>query len=344
VSVPPWRYLKPVRFSSTGETLVYTLQLDGLGGLWNAFTGRYDNLYTVPVAGGEPALVYDCAADDLFFCIGDFTLFRDEPPVIATVDAEAGAVLAHNGAEVINTLSVAADYVAYPTFSPAGELVFYSADLAEDGIFPEAGSIYRVAPLTAPAKVVISGPQIMLPDRFLDDSHLVVGFISEVGNWRTAVVNIHEGTLLPLEWPYAITVAMIPAALPPAAGDSAVPSEVTPCTDDSEFVLDVTVPDGTHFAPGAAFTKTWRLRNSGTCTWDASYRLNFVSGERMDGPESMSDGTSAIGQTVLPGEQVDISVVLVAPQANGTYHGRWQLVAPDGTGFGARPYVEIVVP
>jgi len=111
------------------------------------------------------------------------------------------------------------------------------------------------------------------------------------------------------------------------------------CVNDSEFVLDVNVPDGTHLAPGASFTKTWRLRNSGTCTWDASYRLNFIAGERMDGPESM-----AIGQTVLPGEQVDISVVLVAPQANGTYHGRWQLVAPDGTGFGARPYVEIVVP
>jgi hypothetical protein len=114
--------------------------------------------------------------------------------------------------------------------------------------------------------------------------------------------------------------------------------------NDSIFVRDVNVPDGTHFAAGAAFTKTWRLRNSGACTWDASYRLNFVAGERMDGPESMSDGTSAIGQTVLPGEEVDISVALTAPQADGTYHGQWQLVAPDGTAFGARPYVEIVVP
>jgi uncharacterized protein affecting Mg2+/Co2+ transport len=106
----------------------------------------------------------------------------------------------------------------------------------------------------------------------------------------------------------------------------------------------VNVPDGTHVAPGAAFTKTWRLRNSGACTWDASYRLNFVAGERMDGPESMSDGTSAIGQVVRPGEEVDISVALVAPQAAGTYQGQWQMMAPDGTGFGAQPYVEIVVP
>jgi len=111
------------------------------------------------------------------------------------------------------------------------------------------------------------------------------------------------------------------------------------CVSDSEFLMDVNVPDGTHFAPGAAFTKTWRLRNSGSCTWDASYRLNFISGEQMNGPESM-----ALGETVPPGAEVDISIELVAPQADGRYRGQWQLVAPDGTGFGARPYLEIVVP
>ena len=118
-----------------------------------------------------------------------------------------------------------------------------------------------------------------------------------------------------------------------------LPPSSDSCMNDSEFVLDVNVPDGTHFAPGTAFTKTWRLRNSGTCTWDALYRLNFIAGERMDGPESM-----AIGQTVLPGEVVDISMALIAPQADGTYRAQWQLVAPDGMPFGANPYVEIVVP
>ena len=113
----------------------------------------------------------------------------------------------------------------------------------------------------------------------------------------------------------------------------------TACTNDSVFVGDVTVPDGTHLAPGTAFTKTWRLWNSGSCGWGAWYGLNFVSGERMDGPESME-----IGETVLPGEEVDISVALTAPEAGGTYRGQWQMVAPDGTAFGARPYVEIVVP
>jgi hypothetical protein len=120
--------------------------------------------------------------------------------------------------------------------------------------------------------------------------------------------------------------------------NSKVPTS-DPCMNDSVFVLDVNVPDGTHVAPGASFTKTWRLRNSGTCAWDASYRFDFVSGEQMNGPESM-----ALGETVPPGGEVDLSIALIAPQADGTYQGQWQLVAPDGTPFGAKPYVEIVIP
>ncbi|PIU90073.1 MAG: hypothetical protein COS63_04110, partial [Anaerolineae bacterium CG06_land_8_20_14_3_00_57_67] len=52
---------------------------------------------------------------------------------------------------------------------------------------------------------------------------------------------------------------------------------VTRC-DWAQFVADITVPDGASFAPGAAFTKTWRLKNIGTCTWTTSYALVFVSG------------------------------------------------------------------
>jgi hypothetical protein len=111
------------------------------------------------------------------------------------------------------------------------------------------------------------------------------------------------------------------------------------CVNDSTFVLDVNMPDGTHVAPGASFTKTWRLQNSGACTWSASYRLTFVSGEQMNSPQSIP-----LGEPVLPGAEVDISIELMAPGSDGTYQGQWQLVAPDGTPFGAKPYVEIVVP
>ena len=123
------------------------------------------------------------------------------------------------------------------------------------------------------------------------------------------------------------------------------------CSDDSEFVTDVTVPDGTHFAPGAVFRKTWRLRNSGTCTWDDSYRLAFLSGDRMSGPRSAPLGdqdlrpdTLGLFPVVQPGEEIDLSVMLIAPESAGTYRGQWQLFAPDGTTFGTAPFVQIQVP
>ncbi|HEX6384110.1 MAG TPA: hypothetical protein VF177_05520 [Anaerolineae bacterium] len=211
------RALIPVRFSETGETLVYTLQPIGLGGIWSAFVGRYDNLYTIPVTGGEPTLVYDCAADGLFLCIGDFDIFRDEAPTLAIVDAEAGTVLVRSSGQVINTLPIDAEYVAFPTFSQAGELIFYSADLSEEDVLPQAASLHRVAPPTAPAETVISDPRILLPQRFLDDSHVVVGFAGENDSWGLALVNIHQGTLQPLsEWPNASLVGVLPAPPPPA--------------------------------------------------------------------------------------------------------------------------------
>ena len=111
------------------------------------------------------------------------------------------------------------------------------------------------------------------------------------------------------------------------------------CRDDSEFVSDVTVPDGTHFSPNTLFRKTWRLRNTGDCAWDDSYRLTFLSGDRMSGPRS-----APLTDPVQPGEEIDLSVMLIAPDSAGTYLGRWQLFGQDGTPFGAAPYVAIQVP
>jgi hypothetical protein len=123
------------------------------------------------------------------------------------------------------------------------------------------------------------------------------------------------------------------------------------CKDDSEFVSDVTVPDGTLFEPGTVFRKIWRIRNSGTCSWDAGYRFMFLSGDRMSGPRSMPLGSldrnpqsTPLFPIVRPGEEIELSVTLIAPFEEGTYQGQWQLFAPDGTPFGTRPFVQIMVP
>lgn len=103
---------------------------------------------------------------------------------------------------------------------------------------------------------------------------------------------------------------------------------VVPCNLGS-FVSDITVKDGTEFAPGESFTKTWRLQNVGSCTWNPDYELIFASGDAMGGPNAQK-----IGVTVRPGDTVDVSVKLIAPQKTGDHTGNWQLRSSGGVVFG----------
>lgn len=104
----------------------------------------------------------------------------------------------------------------------------------------------------------------------------------------------------------------------------------TQLCDRGDFIRDVTYPDNSTVRPGEEFTKTWRLRNSGTCTWNANYAIVFERGEAMGGPASAPLTTG----TVAPGEEVEVSVRLRAPQEEGTYQGYWKLRNQAGQVFG----------
>lgn len=96
----------------------------------------------------------------------------------------------------------------------------------------------------------------------------------------------------------------------------------------AQFVADVTVPDGTTYAPGATFKKTWRLKNIGTSAW-SDVSLIFVSGEKMGAPSS-----AALPTTVNVGATVDISVDMTAPATAGHYFGYYKLKSASGGEFG----------
>lgn len=98
--------------------------------------------------------------------------------------------------------------------------------------------------------------------------------------------------------------------------------------DRAQFIADVTVPDGMSFAPGVGFSKTWRLKNIGTCTW-TNYSLIFDSGEKMGGNDSY-----LIPNTVAPGQTVDITIQLTSPTTAGTHRGYWKLKNNTGVPFG----------
>lgn len=126
----------------------------------------------------------------------------------------------------------------------------------------------------------------------------------------------------------------LPSVTPAATGDGSGGGGTggatsTPSCDRAEFVSDISVPDGSIFAPEARFVKVWRIMNVGSCTWDEDYDLVFVSGESMN-----ADGEIAFHQTVAPGEVIDLSAPMKAPDEEGTYTGNWILRNPSNQQFG----------
>ena len=91
-----------------------------------------------------------------------------------------------------------------------------------------------------------------------------------------------EPTLAPAAVVVEPTVAPVVPTVAPAA---AVPTKQTGGVCNQAYFLTETIKDGTQYYPGESFTKTWTLKNIGTCTWNTNYRLAFESGDIMGGPE-----------------------------------------------------------
>jgi hypothetical protein len=107
--------------------------------------------------------------------------------------------------------------------------------------------------------------------------------------------------------------------------------------DAAAYVADVTVPDPAVYAPNAALTKTWRLRNTGTTTWGPGYHLVFIAGDQRGSPLAVSVPTTA------PSAEVDLSTALNAPAEYGMRRGYWRLRNPQGVYFGSTLWVEVNV-
>lgn len=100
-----------------------------------------------------------------------------------------------------------------------------------------------------------------------------------------------------------------------------------------DFLGDTTYPPDTVVKPKEKFTKTWWVRNSGTCTWTMQFDLVISGGEAFG-----SKGTVDFTQEVPPGETVQLSVPdLVAPSSVGTYFSYWLIASPYGNRFGYGP-------
>ena len=102
----------------------------------------------------------------------------------------------------------------------------------------------------------------------------------------------------------------------------------------ANFVSE-TIPDGTIMKPGETFWKTWRLKNNGTCTWNSKYKIVYWSGDLLGGLLEYP-----FPEVVRPGEEVNITLFLKAPEANGNYASYWKIQSEWGGQFGVGQYDE----
>jgi hypothetical protein len=122
--------------------------------------------------------------------------------------------------------------------------------------------------------------------------------------------------------------------LPPAT--VVTPSPTVQKCEDAAFVSDVTIPDGTQMAVNQHFTKTWRVQNTGTCTWITGFYLAFSYGEPMGGQTKVP-----LASAVAVGQTVDISVSLTVPDKTGKLTGAWAIFDDKGVNFG--PVLTVVI-
>jgi len=112
------------------------------------------------------------------------------------------------------------------------------------------------------------------------------------------------------------TPTSAPTLPPPVSGPSQTPN---PC-NQAMFIYDVTVPDGTIMSPNQRFTKTWLLKNIGTCTWTSGYHLVYISGNPMGGSTSplLTTGSVPPGQSTVTISLSAISYESGSVTANGS--------------------------
>ena len=110
---------------------------------------------------------------------------------------------------------------------------------------------------------------------------------------------------------------------------STQPVKANGICDQASFVADINVPPGTKITAGTQFDKTWRIKNTGACTWTGDYAIVFDAGEQMSGPE-----VKKLNEAVPPGHTVDISLSLNAPGQPGEFQSQWKLRNAAGALFG----------
>ncbi|MGQ9628170.1 MAG: NBR1-Ig-like domain-containing protein [Anaerolineae bacterium] len=193
----------------------------------------------------------------------------------------------------------------------------------------------------------VTSPKVVYDGDVIGLSEVLLAFragTGEVGEQTLAVPgSVRARRAAVSYWPFI--AALVAIALVAAVAMSAIslsrpgagPGVSGPCEPGLTFVADITVKPGEVVEPGKLIDKTWKVRNSGTCPWEAGYQLVFIEGDRMNGPE-----TQPVPSTP-PGEETRVGITLKAPWTLGEYKGVWRAKSPAGDYFGDKLTVSIKV-
>ena len=158
----------------------------------------------------------------------------------------------------------------------------------------------------------------------------LIFFLTACGTSPTAIITPVPATEAPTTGvsPTAVITpseaAVTPTTISTATTSSTTTSTSSGCTDSAAFVEDVTIPDYSHMDTHETFTKTWRVKNTGTCPWTSNYSAIYSSGDVLGPtkPIALSD--------TAPGATLDISVDMAAPNSDGTFKVFYQLENSSG--------------
>ncbi len=144
--------------------------------------------------------------------------------------------------------------------------------------------------------------------------------------WKSLVTS-------PRLWSGVIVVSLLLGIAVNALSQKQKPAQPIPADngplypgDNVAFVKDVTVPDGTPVKMGTTFSKTWRIRNTGTVSWQnrALVRLTPQDERLCTSADRVEVAKTAAGQ------EVDITVEFVAPWYPGSCRTDWKMVDQHG--------------
>ncbi len=127
--------------------------------------------------------------------------------------------------------------------------------------------------------------------------------------------------------------SLTPSHLPPSAtplspdatptATPTLPLTPTVSLSDRASFISETYVDYTILKPGERFKKVWRLKNSGTSTWNESYflyREAALQNEPLTSQERLP-----LSRPIAPGETVEFAVEMTAPEKVGIYTVNWSL-------------------